>query len=120
VHACLDNDFDPVRVKSYLKTYETDDKYKGMEQYEWNTTQTRKDKEDLRQKEAARKEREREKREIQKVRAERRAEAEERKAEAEVRRKEREERQKERIAKKEALAAAAAEKEAAKIAEPVS
>ena len=25
-------------VTAYLKTYETDDKYKGLEEYEWNTT----------------------------------------------------------------------------------
>jgi hypothetical protein len=27
----LDNDFDPVKVMNFLKTYETEDKYKGME-----------------------------------------------------------------------------------------
>jgi len=45
---CLENEFDRVKIKSYLKSYETEDKYKGLEEYEWNTTQTRKDKEDMR------------------------------------------------------------------------
>jgi colicin import membrane protein len=36
-----------------LKTYETDDKYKGLEEYEWNTTQTRQEKEIERRKKAA-------------------------------------------------------------------
>jgi hypothetical protein len=37
----IDFDFDAKKIQAYLKTYETDDKYKGLEEYEWNTTQTR-------------------------------------------------------------------------------
>lgn len=113
MRTCLDFNFDATKINQYLKTYETEERYKGMEEYEWNTIQSRKDKEDERLREQARKERERLRREEAKIRAERRAEAEKRKAEAEVKRQEREARYKERVAKKELAQAAADEKAAA-------
>jgi len=106
VRTCLDFNFDATKINQYLKTYETEERYKGMEEYEWNTIQSRKDKEDERLREQARKERERLRREEAKIRAER-------KAEAEVKRQEREARYKERVAKKELAQAAADEKAAA-------
>lgn len=35
MRVCIDFDFDSKKIQSYLKKYETDDKYKGLEEYEW-------------------------------------------------------------------------------------
>lgn len=50
---CIDFDFNSSKISQYLKTYETEDKYKGLEEFEWNTTQTRKEKDDDRRRKAA-------------------------------------------------------------------
>lgn len=52
-----------------MKTYELEDKYKGLEEYEWNTTQTRKDKEEERKRKALQAERQRLYREQEAIRA---------------------------------------------------
>lgn len=41
VRICLDNDFDPTRISKELKRYETDVKYKGLEEYEWTKVTTK-------------------------------------------------------------------------------
>lgn len=53
VKVCIDFDFNSSKISQYLKTYETEDKYKGLEEFEWNTTQTRKEKDDDRRRKAA-------------------------------------------------------------------
>lgn len=62
-----------------MKTYEVDDKYKGLEEYEWNTTQTRQEKEIERRKKAAYAERLRLRKEQDQLRAEKKIEADARK-----------------------------------------
>jgi hypothetical protein len=56
VRICLDNDFDPTKISKELKRYETDVKYKGLEEYEW-TKVTTKDQEIAEKKAQARHER---------------------------------------------------------------
>lgn len=41
VQICLDHDFNLEKIKQHLKKYETEDKYKDMQAYEWNTTKSR-------------------------------------------------------------------------------
>lgn len=41
VRICLDHDFDDVSITKALKQYETEEKYKGMQEYEWNTIQSK-------------------------------------------------------------------------------
>ncbi len=41
VRICVDALFDEVEIDAQLKQYETDKKYAGMEDYEWNTAMTR-------------------------------------------------------------------------------
>ena len=38
---CLDNNFDDGEITKVLKKYETEDKYKGMAEYEWNDVTTK-------------------------------------------------------------------------------
>lgn len=38
---CIDNDFDRGRISKTLKQYETDSKYKGLADYEWNSVTTK-------------------------------------------------------------------------------
>jgi len=83
VRVCIDFDFDNKKIQSYLKTYETDDKYKGLEEYEWNTTQTKQQKVEDRRRKAAYAERLRLRKEQDVLRAEKRVEAEARKAKRE-------------------------------------
>lgn len=73
MRVCIDFDFDKKKIQNYLKKYETDDKYKGLEEYEWQSTQTRQEKEDERKRKAAYQERMRLRREQDQLRAEKRA-----------------------------------------------
>ena len=41
---CVDKKFDKNRIDKVLSTYETEKKYKGMEEYEWSTAMNRKEK----------------------------------------------------------------------------
>lgn len=38
VRVCIDFDFDSAKISEHLKKYETDDKYKGLAEFEWNQT----------------------------------------------------------------------------------
>ena len=38
---CFENNFDEEAVRAVLSKYETDERYKGMQEFEWNTTKTR-------------------------------------------------------------------------------
>jgi hypothetical protein len=42
VRTCIENDFDSEKIKKYFEKYETDSKYKGLEEYEWKRIKTRK------------------------------------------------------------------------------
>ena len=44
VRVCVDLDFDTAAIKKHLAKYETNDKYKGLQQFEWATATSRKDK----------------------------------------------------------------------------
>ena len=35
MRVCIDFDFDSKKIQSYLKKYENEDKYKGLDEYEW-------------------------------------------------------------------------------------
>jgi len=48
VRICLDYEFDPAKIESYLTQFRTEQKYEGIEAYEWQTTLTRQDKENKR------------------------------------------------------------------------
>jgi len=38
VRVCIDFDFDATRISEHLKKYETNEKYKGLADFEWNQT----------------------------------------------------------------------------------
>ena len=44
IRTCVDHDFDEKEIIESLDMYMTEDKYKGLKDYEWNTTETRQDK----------------------------------------------------------------------------
>jgi hypothetical protein len=44
VRVCIDEEFNIGKIQNYLKQYEQDAKYKGLDQFEWNTATTRNDK----------------------------------------------------------------------------
>jgi len=44
VRLCLDEEFQVGAIRKYLKQYEMDAKYKGLDQFEWNTASTRTEK----------------------------------------------------------------------------
>lgn len=44
VRVCIDEEFDYDSIRKYLKKYEMDAKYKGLDQFEWNTAITRNEK----------------------------------------------------------------------------
>lgn len=38
---CVDLDFDSAAIKAHFSRFEVDDKYKGIQDYEWNETETK-------------------------------------------------------------------------------
>lgn len=38
---CFENNFNEQAVLAVFSKYETEDKYKGMQEFEWNTTKSR-------------------------------------------------------------------------------
>lgn len=41
VNICLEHNFDYHKVQAHFKKYSTEDKYSGLEAYEWNTTKSK-------------------------------------------------------------------------------
>ncbi len=41
---CVDFDFEEDKIDDYLKTFEVEEKYKGIPAYEWHQTKTREQK----------------------------------------------------------------------------
>lgn len=98
VRICLDQEFDSERIRHYLKGYETDAKYRGLEQFEWSTATSRKDKEQRRKddaleqaRQAEYREQQRRRWEIRQANIERRAENQAKRAEEAQARKDRKE-----------------------------
>lgn len=54
---CIEFEFDDERIKQYLAAYEIEDKYKGVEAYQWNETLTREQKDHKRRQRLAEAER---------------------------------------------------------------
>jgi len=50
VRICVDNDCDQQRVQIALDKYNTKEKYQGLKQFEWQTTETRQDLQEKRRK----------------------------------------------------------------------
>lgn len=40
VQVCVENDFNRAAISAYFAKFQTTDKYKGLQEFEWNTTQT--------------------------------------------------------------------------------
>ena len=57
---CLDNNFDENEIEKALKKYETDAKYKGLQEYEWNEVTTKEKEIEIRKAQARRQREDRE------------------------------------------------------------
>ena len=44
VQICIQYDFNDAQIMEHMQRFETDDKYKGIADFEWNTTQSRQQK----------------------------------------------------------------------------
>ena len=64
---CLDNNFDENEIEKALKKYETDAKYKGLQEYEWNEVTTKEQEIEIRKAQARRQREDREKKAFAKV-----------------------------------------------------
>lgn len=40
MQVCVENDFNRAAISAHFSKFETTDKYKGLQEFEWNTTQT--------------------------------------------------------------------------------
>lgn len=56
---CHENDFSQPLIDNVLRKYLPDEKYKGLEEYEWNTTKTRAEKDQDRRRKLMEQERKR-------------------------------------------------------------
>jgi hypothetical protein len=69
IRACIEHDFNDGAVQRYLEQYKTDEKYKGLKDFEWSEVQTRQDVKAQRQRQAQNRERQRQQRENEEKRA---------------------------------------------------
>lgn len=57
MHICLEHNFDHAKIMAHFKKFEPDNKYSGLEAYEWNTTKSRQELQNEKKKKAIQAER---------------------------------------------------------------